>query len=363
MILERGTEQQEQIYDADAGIPSPFTKQLYRRAFRRFLRFLDMEGKQAALLQQDHKLIESQIIGYIHFLSETKHYGHYSVNPPLAAIFHFYEMNDILLNKRKITRFIPSDDSDMNAEQAATNGDRAYTHEEIHQILQPCDDRGKVTILLMASTGMRMGAISGLLIGHLSKIEKYGLYKIWVYALSKRARYYTFCTPECAKTIDAYLAYRQRFGDPLKPTAPLIREQFDITNPFAAQSPRPIAHRTVEFNISTILKRSGLKTKEVARSHGFRKFAITQMIKAKVDYGTREYLVGHRVSRGLDVNYDRTTEEDRLAQYLLAVDLLTINSENRLKLKIHQLESEHSAEWKQLKEQMNELRDLLNQKV
>jgi len=63
------------------------------------------------------------------------------------------------------------------------------------------------------------------------------------------------------------------------------------------------------------------------------------MIKAKVDYNTREYLVGHKMSRGLDVNYDRTSEEDRLAEYLKAVDLLTINSENRLKKKIHQLES------------------------
>ncbi|MPZ06717.1 MAG: hypothetical protein GEU26_09955 [Nitrososphaeraceae archaeon] len=126
---------QQQIYGPDAGIPSPFTRQLYRRAFRRFLRYLDMEGKQAALLQQDHKLIESQIIGYIHFLSEVRKYGRYSFHPPLAAIFHFYEMNDILLNKRKITRFIPADDSDKSADSAATNGDRAYTHEEIHQII------------------------------------------------------------------------------------------------------------------------------------------------------------------------------------------------------------------------------------
>ncbi|MGH9926598.1 MAG: site-specific integrase, partial [Nitrososphaeraceae archaeon] len=199
------------------------------------------------------------------------------------------------------------------------------------------------------STGMRMGAITGLQIGHLNKIPQYHLYKIIVYAASRKNRYYTFCTPECASAIDSYLAYRKRFGDPLKPTAPLIREQFDIEDRFAGQYPKPLAHRTIEFTISTILKRSGVKTKEVARSHGFRKFAITQMIKAKLDYTTREYLVGHRISRGLGVNYDRTTEEDRLQEYLKAVDLLTINSENRLKRKIYQLESQHSDEWNALK--------------
>jgi integrase len=98
-------------------------------------------------------------------------------------------MNDILLNKRKITRFIPADDSNMNADREAANGDRAYTHGEIHQIIQPCDDRSKVIALLMASTGMRMGAISSLLIGHLTKIPQYNLYKIVVYAASRRDRY------------------------------------------------------------------------------------------------------------------------------------------------------------------------------
>ena len=165
--------------------------------------------------------------------------------------------------------------------------------------------------------GMRMGAISGLLIGHLTEIPQYHLYKIVVYVASRKDRYYTFCTPECAEAIDSYLAYRKRFGDPLKLTSPLIREQFDITDTFAGQYPKPLRHRTIEFIISTTLKRFGVKTKEVARSHGFRKFSITQMIKAKVDYDTREYLVGHRNnSRGLGVHYDRTTEEDRLAEYL-----------------------------------------------
>jgi integrase len=344
-------ENQEQIYGADAALPSPFTKQVYRWAFLRFLRYLDMEGKQADLLQQDRKLIESQIIGYIHYLSEKRKYARASLLPPLAAIFHFYDMNDVILNKRKITRFIPSDDN--NADYA--NGDRAYTHEEVYQIVQPCDDRAKVIILLMASTGMRIGALPGLQIGHLNKIKEYSLYKIWVYASSKRARYYTFCTPECASAIDSYLAYRARFGDPLKPTAPLIREQFNVKKGAFARYPKPLKHKSLEYILNMIMAKSGVKTKEVARSHGFRKFAISQMIKAKVDYNTREYLVGHRQSRGLDVNYDRNTPEDRLQEYLKAIDLLTINPENRLKIKINKLESQHSEEWNLLMDKIQRL--------
>jgi len=194
----------------------------------------------------------------------------------------------------------------------------------------------------------------------LERIPEYNLYKINVYSNSPKDRYYTFCTPECASYIDAYLSYRKRFNDPLKPAFPLIREQFNIDDPFHIQRPKPLKPDTTQYIMKQVLKRSGKKTGEVMQTHGFRKFAITQMIKAKVDFSAREYLVGHKHSRGLDVNYDRTTEEDRLQEYLMAVDLLTVNSENRLKQQIHIMKAEHSAEWQQLKQQMAELRSLLN---
>lgn len=344
------------VYKVDDGIPSPQTRLSYRSAFSLFLKHIGKDNNKQAdldsLRQTPPRLLEAQIIDYIHFLAEEKHYGRASINVPVSAILHFFEMNDVMLNKRKIKRFLPEDVSDHNS-------DRPYTNEEIQQMLLKCDERARVVILLMASTGMRIGAVPALQIGHLIKIPEHNLYKITVYANFPRARYYCFSTPECAAAIDSYLSYRRRFGDPLAKTAPLIREQFEIKDPFAAANPRPIAHRTIVYIIEEILKRSGLKTKEVMRSHGLRKRAITLMIKAKVDYSTREFLVGHKVSRGLDVSYDRTSEEDRLSEFLRAVDYLTICSENRLKNKIHQLESEHSAEWKQLKEQINELKRLI----
>jgi integrase len=348
--LERTT-----VYNVEDGLSSIRTKERYRDAFRLFLKYCQLEDA-TPLLEENPRRLEDRIIGYIRYLDQVKHLARGTINIAICAIFHFFEMNDVLLNRRKINKFMPAN--------RQTHDDRAYTHEEISQILLKCDERSRVMILLMASTGLRIGALDSLLIGHISKIAEYSLYKITVYANSPKDRYYTFCTPECAAAIDSYLGYRQRFGDPLKKTAPLIREEFDIHDKLKCAYPKAVSYRGILWLMTNLLARAGFPTRgEVMRSHGFRKFAITQMIKAKVDYDSREYLVGHTGSRGLGVNYDRTTEEDRLAEYLHAVDLLTINSENRLKLKIHQLESEHSAEWKQLKEQMNELRDLLNQKV
>jgi integrase len=100
----------------------------------------------------------------------------------------------MILNKRKIKRFLPPDESTKQE-------DRAYTHEEIQQMLLNCDERSRVVILLMASTGMRIGALSSLQLGDLTRIPEYKLIKIFVYGRSKRDKYYTFCTPECAAAI------------------------------------------------------------------------------------------------------------------------------------------------------------------
>jgi integrase len=276
-----------------------------------------------------------------------------TINIAVSAIFHFFEMNDVLLNKRKVKRFMPADD------ESDDDRDRAYTHKEIQQLLLKCDERSRVIVLLMASTGMRIGAIPDLKLGHLTEIPKYGIYKISVYNNSK-ARYYTFTTPECAVAINSYLDYRRRFGDPLKAKSPLIREQFDINDQFAAEYPKQLKYDGIVYIIKEILKRSGLVDirDKVMRSHGFRKFVITQFIKARVDYNTREYLVGHRHSRGLDVNYDRTSEEDRLEEYLKAVDLLTINEENRLKQRVEDLTLD-TEKLSQLENELNLLKELV----
>ncbi len=45
------------------------------------------------------------------------------------------------------------------------NGDKPYTHEQIAKLLEFADIRTKVMILLMCSSGMRIGALPTLKIG------------------------------------------------------------------------------------------------------------------------------------------------------------------------------------------------------
>jgi hypothetical protein len=108
--------------------------------------------------------------------------------------------------------------------------------------------------------------------------------------------------------------------------------------------------------VETGTKRT-LKRKEVAQTMGFRKRAMTMMIQAKVDYDCREYLIGHKRSRGLNVSYDRTSEEDRFIEWSKAINLLTVDPKLRLEIKIQKLETDQAQEIVRLKTQIDKMKE------
>lgn len=346
-------------------IKSPFTRSVYDDALRYYMKDMDVSEPNElieviSVVGGETKELEDNLIDYITYLDKEKHYSYSTIHNRLAAIYHFYTINRVNLNKSYVSKF-------MVPRKRVAN-DSAYTREQIQKILSTCNLRHKVMILLMVSTGMRVGALHLLKLSALTRVDVPGqmlqhLYRINVYE-TEAEKYYTFCTFECAAVIDQYLEYRKRSGEVLKPDAPLLREEFDRHMLDQIRNPRHISYHAVLRLVDEIIIRAGIKKSKprkegqefkmllqpVKRCHGFRKFAITQMIKAKVDYNTREFLVGHKHSRGLDENYDRTNEEDRLEEYLKAVNFLTINEENRLRKEVQ--EKEHVIKNKLLEKEM-----------
>ena len=93
---------------------------------------------------------QKQIIKYIMSLRE-RGVSTTSINTMKYAIYHFYQMNDVILNTKKINMFI--------GERTLKTIDRAYTDDEIKKILDISDTRMKSVIGLMFSAGLRIGAI------------------------------------------------------------------------------------------------------------------------------------------------------------------------------------------------------------
>jgi integrase len=270
-----------------ASIKSEATAYQYKGALRRYLAYRHQNSLSELLEQTNTKIIESDIIAYLVFM-KSKQTSFSNRNGQISALKHFYKINDISLNWYKITKYL--------GEYKRMVKDRAYTTEEIQKLLTKADERVRVIILLLASTGMRIGAIPSLKFEDLSKIEKYGLYQISVYSGSEE-EYYCFCSPECASAIDSYLAYRERYGEKLTPKSPLIREMFNTHDPLKCRYPRVVSLATISDNIQNLLVRAGINTevkqtentergrerKEIPRCHGFRKFTATNMIRRKLN--------------------------------------------------------------------------------
>jgi integrase len=115
-------------------------------------------------------------------------------------------MNDVTsLNWKKITSY--------QGEHEKVAEDRPYTHSEIQTLIAHTTPRNRAIILLMSSAGLRLGAIPLLRIRDIIPIDKYQIYKINVYAKSKKSSYFSYCSVECRQEIDSYLAYRRRWAE------------------------------------------------------------------------------------------------------------------------------------------------------
>jgi len=374
IILETDRRQSQRIiFQVDEGHKSPYTEYKYRVDFNHFLNFIRIHDLDV-LLDLGKEAIQELVIKYTRSLRDNaeKKYSRSTVNNRVAAILYFLDNNDIELNKRKIRRYFPSDES--------VKDDRPYTAEEIQKVLSVCDLREKAMILLMASSGVRIGALSSIQIDDSIKQQQIGdsmqigdltpltfngltVYKVQVYARSKKDRYFTFCTPECAKAIQEYLEYRKRSGeDPLKDRSPLFRKHFNKQDPFTINVPKPLTDDAVMKAVDGVLKKSGIKSinsSEVMRSHAFRKGFMSICERSGMKSINVKMLLGHNI--GVSGHYYRPTETDLLEDYIdHAADALTISSEARLKKQIERQELEHSEEWHKLKEEMNELKKLLD---
>ena len=267
----------------------------------------------------------------------------------LAAIKHFCEMNDIILNWKKINKFA------MNSDIPKLQN-RAYTHEEVNQVVDYCDHRIRTMFLVLASTGIRIGAMRHMKIKDL--VDKGDVYKVKVYP-GENEEYITFTTPECKAGIDNYLDFRKRNGELITPDSYLFVQQY---NKFKRIKAKPFANKSIDNLLQLWLVNSGVRTvdpvnpggyKDVQRLHGFRKFFTKQVVDSKVGPEIREMLLGHNI--GLAGAYYKPTEDEMLEEYMKAVDNLTINPENRLRRKVEKLEVE-KTQFDRLAAQIEELR-------
>jgi integrase len=247
---------------------------------------------------------------------------------------------------------------------------RGYTHEEIQKLLDISDERMRAVILLLVSSGCRVGSICTL---HVRDLEKVGdSYKVTIHE-NQEEEYFTFITPEASRAIESYLEMRQRYGEPIGPDSILIREQFDIRDQFSIASPKAINTLTLTGKLAQLAERAGIREKTplkvgekggslrkaVPLAHGFRKSFTTFALNSKMDIIKRRMLEGHNI--GIDEHYAKPSETDLLEEYQKAIDLLTIDQSQRLQRKVETLELEKN-QFEQLRAKIESLEAKMNSK-
>lgn len=321
-------------------LKSEFTKQHYRLALIRFLRHYNLDIN--TLVKTEPKDIETLLIDYIVLLKGQKK-SRSSINVITSAVTHFCVMNDINIMTKKICKFKGEDETKHD-------NDRGYSHEEIQLLVNVSPLRLKMVFLVMASTGIRVGALPGLRLRHLKKVDDKNLYQFTIYANSPQ-RYVTYCTPECATVIDSYLAYRERFGEKLNPDSFLLRKDFDINDlEQIKKKSEPVSYSTLKVIVRNYTIKTGIQTPsldgykrhEVPVNHGFRKFAESRLIESDVNPMAVMRLIGHKGGGVDNKSYFRPKEGFILSEYEKAIDALTIDPANQLRKKVEKLEVERS---------------------
>ncbi len=323
-----------EFFDA---IRSPITKVKYEKRLDLFFRDVGIQGSDlrnrarsfARHAKLDNQWATQVINNYMRKQkerAERKEISESTVPNFFKPIKLFCEMNDVLLNWKKITKRIP---------RGRSHGqDRVPTVEEIKQILGYPDRRTKLAALLMLSSGIRLGAFDYLSWRDVEELEKAGQVMaagIKVYA-GTPDEYSTFTTPEAYRALEEYMKFRRSHGEKVTPESPVLRDLFhpDKLGKGEPHIPKRLKSTGVKRMIEDALKGTGIrkplekgkKRHEFQANHGFRKYFKSACEHAGMKSLHVEMLMGHNV--GLAENYYRPTEAELLKDYLKAVPELTI---------------------------------------
>jgi hypothetical protein len=129
------------------GLKSPVTKAAYSYALQKYMNHLKINFPDELLIHLENpKIIQNQIIEYMIQLKNPPYSLRYATRSQyLAAIMTFYDLNEVVLSKKKIYRYLGEEERPLE--------NRGYTTEEISRMLEVSDERTRAIILVLASQG------------------------------------------------------------------------------------------------------------------------------------------------------------------------------------------------------------------
>jgi len=250
-----------------------------------------------------------------------------TIKTPISSLELFCDANDVSINWKKINRLLPA--------QQKKSGSKAYSTKQVQKMLLATTSlRNKTIIHFMASSGVRVGALTELKLKHIRNMPL-GCKAITVYPDDKE-EYFTFLIPEASKVLDDYLEKRTHDGEHLEPDSPLFRQDYSL----GIAKPKHLVKVSIQAVVDRILRRAELRfgrdghRRDVQLDHGFRKRWNTIV---KTTDGMKiilaEKMFAHTTPTiPLDETYVDASIEKLFEEFKKAIPELTIDDSERLKL-------------------------------
>jgi len=299
---------------------SPATAENYIHGVRRFVSFLGYEDPETVLEKIRRGEIDAlrMVDMYIDYALER--YAHKTVRSQVFGVKKWLETNGVFLNWKKI---------EMPTVTEIQEEDRAPTREELKILLHHAKSaRDRAVILMLVSSGLRVGTLLSLTVGDVNfnypDVARINVYRRrgrkFVTKRGGGGRFYcTFITPEAKQALIQYLKEREKAGEKITDSSPLITDAYHTGKFITTEDWQRVYYR--------ILRKAGLNVKSkrwyVYHIHSLRKYFRSNCVG--VDPSYREFWMGHKGGY-LDESYFRAEEEKHLAEYRKAIPYLTVYS-------------------------------------
>lgn len=310
-------------------LKTPATRKTYQIYMNKFFDYshTDYDGLVKLSKNELDDLIFNYIVNLKIKTEKTGKPSPNSYNSMLSPIQTFLEQNDIILNWKKLKRYYPA--------KIPVSNQLAYQTTHIQKMLKLVNcPRDLAFVHLLASTGIRIGAVFDLTCGDLHYIQDGSIITIYKDSTSE----YRVClTPEATTALKEYLATRMntKSHDPL----------FTVRN-----NSRKLTDGSIKGVMGKLRNRIGLnlgqgrKTKNAySANHAFRKRVEIIFSKAGFEPSFKTYLTNHDMTVSVYHYFRDIDSESLYNEFKKAIPELTVDDIERLKQK-HELEKQSTQD-------------------
>jgi integrase len=300
----------------------PSTALNYGKYVKRFCDFLKADSPEQALEKVKEVSPEERVDlvdDFVQYLLNNEMNSSTVLQLVRGGLKKWLLLNEVEVDWKKVQREI------LPGEELIVS-DRKPSKEELRQILRVGGLRDSVMILVLASSGLRVGTLASLSLGEIDLTKSPSPITVKRKPGRKVSRklqkYVTFISSEAKKVLLQYLEHRRQLGETITDSSPIL------TSDRKQELGNFLNSMYVSNHWRRLLKRAHLATKNGGpwhdiHLHTLRKFFETECINANVKTAYREHWMGH-TGVHLESSYFRGGEESHVEEYRKAIPYLNI---------------------------------------